>query len=226
MFYINTLVKELALKKTSQNTNLSTAAKFIARRIHELSCRHSQLEIATAAGFKSPGMLAMIKTGKAKLPLERVISLAKALECDPGHLVRLTLQQTLSQQVLDQIFAGAHGSISTNEWGIVVRVRGLSGNTDPKLTPAHDALLTKAFASPSPSPMTPPPASSDPIYANAVSMALLIQATLARRELRNAKKFTAAVTGRIDSVAARLETLCTELDKLIRPLPPKTTSAP
>ena len=38
-------------------------------------------------------MLSMLKNRSTKLPLDRVPSLARVLECDPAYLLRLTLEQ-------------------------------------------------------------------------------------------------------------------------------------
>ena len=59
----------------------------------------------------------------------------------------------------------------------------------------------------------------------ATTMCLIVEAKAARRELGNAKQFTAAIVGRIDRVAARLELLRTELETLIEPLPPSAKSS-
>ena len=79
-------------------------AQFISERIDELRPRFSQTEISTTAGFPSPNMLSMIKDGKAKLPMDRVLGLAQALSCDVTTLTRLALQQFYDQPVLDLIF--------------------------------------------------------------------------------------------------------------------------
>ena len=42
----------------------------------------------------------MIKTGSAKLPLDRVPEFAKALDTDPAHLLRLAIEQTHGQKML------------------------------------------------------------------------------------------------------------------------------
>jgi plasmid maintenance system antidote protein VapI len=86
------------------HTETSRAAQFIARRVYDLQSRKTQGEIAAAAGFKSAGMISMIISGRAKLPIERAVDLAKALECEPSMLVRLALEQTLSETVLEEIF--------------------------------------------------------------------------------------------------------------------------
>ena len=61
-------------------------ANFIEMRVLALRPRKSQIETATEAGYVNPNMLAMIKNGLTKLPLDRVPSVAKALECDPKLL--------------------------------------------------------------------------------------------------------------------------------------------
>ena len=81
----------------------SRVAEFVAHRIHELRMTQSQSDIAAAAGFASPNMLSMIKEGKAKLPLERAIRLAAALECNPRKLILLALEDTMPPAVLLEI---------------------------------------------------------------------------------------------------------------------------
>lgn len=53
----------------------------------------TQHEIARAVGYDKPNMITMIKQGRIKLPLNRVGPLAKALNVDPVHLLRLTLSE-------------------------------------------------------------------------------------------------------------------------------------
>jgi DNA-binding Xre family transcriptional regulator len=82
------------------NRTLSRLASFVARRIKDLAGVRSQREIARIAGFTQPNMVSMIKTGEAKLPLERVEKLAIALDCDPHHLAQLALEQFHGPEVL------------------------------------------------------------------------------------------------------------------------------
>jgi len=114
------------------STKTSRVAQFISRRIDDLRPRRSQLEIATAAGFQ-PNMLSMIKDAKAKLPLERVVPLAKALECDPAELAVLAFEQFYPQPVLDVLFSAATKREVTGEletvaiWAVALgaEVRGV-----------------------------------------------------------------------------------------------------
>jgi transcriptional regulator with XRE-family HTH domain len=68
-----------------------TVAEYIDRQID--LCGKKQLQIAQEAGFDKPNMITMIKQGKTKLPLEKIGRMAKALEVDPLHLFRMTMQE-------------------------------------------------------------------------------------------------------------------------------------
>jgi hypothetical protein len=67
-------------KKPHADTGL---AKHIERRVLELKSKKSQLQIASEAGFPNPNMVTMIKTGTSKLALDRVPSMARALDVIP-----------------------------------------------------------------------------------------------------------------------------------------------
>ena len=67
----------------------SRLAQFVTRRVLELKPRKTQAQIAAEAGFPNPNMISMIKGGASKLALDRVPSLAVALECDPARMVLL-----------------------------------------------------------------------------------------------------------------------------------------
>ena len=65
----------------------SRLAKFLDRRILELAGKKSQREIAIQAGFPNPNYVSMIKAGSSKLPLDRVPSMAKALDVDRNRAI-------------------------------------------------------------------------------------------------------------------------------------------
>jgi hypothetical protein len=109
-------------------------AHYIDKRILELRPRKTQLAIANEVGFVSPNMLAMIKSGASKLPLDRVASLAKALECDPVMLFVLALEQldrNTTEQTIRQIFGTL---VSQNEVAWLEEIRRASDHSNPGLT--------------------------------------------------------------------------------------------
>jgi len=125
-----------------QNT---ATAKLIADRIRDLSHRKTQAEIASEAGFPNANMMSFLKNGRNKVPIDRVPSLAKALEVDPAYLLRLALDQAVgatAAKAITEIF----GSPTTeNERGWLTELRDASGNSDPRLTARSRAVLRGIF---------------------------------------------------------------------------------
>ena len=120
-------------------------AKFIEMRVLELRPRKSQIEIATEAGYVNPNMLAMIKNGSTKLPLDRVPSVAKALECDPKLLFKLALEQlggATTAATVETIFGTV---VTRNEVIWLAEIRDASGHSDPSLTARSRAALRAVF---------------------------------------------------------------------------------
>lgn len=71
----------------------SPTAKLIADPVRDLSHRKTQAEIASEAGFPNANMMTFLKNGRNKVPIDRVPSLAKALEVDPAYRMRLAPDQ-------------------------------------------------------------------------------------------------------------------------------------
>ena len=71
--------------------NKSTVARFIATRIEETG--QMQKDIAAKVGFEHPNIITMIKQGKTKLPLDKVGTMARALETDPVELLRMCMEE-------------------------------------------------------------------------------------------------------------------------------------
>ena len=132
----------MTIKKPHADTRL---AKFVEKRVLELRPSKSQIEIASEAGFVNPNMLAMIKSGAAKLALDRVPGLAAALECDPRHLFRLALEQSLgstASRTIDEIFGTI---VSRNEVAWLEEIRDASDKSDPTLTLRLRSALRGVF---------------------------------------------------------------------------------
>lgn len=129
-------------KKPHADTRL---AQYVERRVLELKPKKSQLQIASEAGFPNPNMVTMIKNGTSKLALDRVPSMARALECDPAYLMRLSLEQAV-EDTAAQAIAEIYGTpITVNEVGWLAEIRDASGDTDPRLTSRSRAALRAIF---------------------------------------------------------------------------------
>ena len=58
----------------------------------------SQVQIAAEAGYPNPSMLSMLKSGEQRLPLNRILPLAKALRADPYVVFGLALEQHMGPE--------------------------------------------------------------------------------------------------------------------------------
>ncbi|GGE28321.1 hypothetical protein SAMN05421774_11816 [Gemmobacter megaterium] len=125
-----------------QNT---ATAHLIADRVRDLSHRKTQAEIASEAGFANANMLSMLKSGKNKVPLDRVPSLAKALEVDPAYLMRLALDQAVGATAAKAITEIFGTPATENERGWLTELREASDNSDPRLTARSRTALRAIF---------------------------------------------------------------------------------
>ncbi len=80
--------------------------KLIRDRINEMSGVKTQREIAAEIGYDKPQVLSMYKRGEAKVPLERLPAIARALNIDLALLFRSGLEQWWAgeQEALNQMF--------------------------------------------------------------------------------------------------------------------------
>lgn len=74
------------MHKTEDNI---TVAEYLTQKIAESG--KTQQVIAEECGFDSPNIITMFKKGDTRLPLNRVEQLAKALDVDAAHLLRLVM---------------------------------------------------------------------------------------------------------------------------------------
>jgi transcriptional regulator with XRE-family HTH domain len=120
---------------------------FISKQIDVVKAASgkTQREIAAEVGYEKPNMIAMMRAGDVKVPLDKVPALAKALHVDPAFLLRLAMNQYWPEMAdaIAQIF----GTICTaNEVEILEHIRKVSKNTDPALNRDLAAKLRAAFS--------------------------------------------------------------------------------
>jgi len=120
-------------------------AHYLERRILELKPKKTQTAIALEAGFVNPNMLAIVKAGKSKLPLDRVPGLAKALGCDATMLFMMALEQLggdTTELAIKQIFGTL---VTRNEVAWLEEIRRASGNADLSLTTKARTAIRGVF---------------------------------------------------------------------------------
>lgn len=120
-------------------------AKFVEIRVLELRPKKTQLKIASEAGFTNPNIISMFKNGSSKLALDRVPSLAKALECDAAHLMRLTLEQAIGGTAAAALVDILGTPVTENERAWLAEIRDASENIDPRMTARGRTALRSVF---------------------------------------------------------------------------------
>jgi len=108
-------------------------AKFLSRKLTELKGEKTATEIARSLGYNQGNLISMFKRGEAKVPLDKIPALAKALNVDIAHLMRLGLEQYWPDKLA--VISHAFGHIVTaNELALLQEVRERTDNLDPKLS--------------------------------------------------------------------------------------------
>lgn len=125
---------------------VSRIAKLVNDRLNELSGVKSQRDIAEIVGYANQNMITMIKQGTAKVALDRVPLLAKALEIDPVHLMRLAMEQFYTPKTAASLMELFSQVMTRNEADIIETIRRASDDTDPKLTDEMRAELIRFFS--------------------------------------------------------------------------------
>lgn len=104
-----------------------TVAQFINQQL-ALSPK-SQKQVAMEAGYERPNNITMLKQGLTKLPIGRVVPLARALDIDPVHLLRLALAeyQPENWEVLEELLGDR--LVSQAELSLLAVVREAASGT-------------------------------------------------------------------------------------------------
>lgn len=109
---------------------ITTIADFIADRLAESD--KTQREIAAECGFETPNIITMFKNGSTKVPLNRIGALAKALDADPAHMLRLAMQEYMPD-TWESIENTLKSTLLTaNELKLLRAYREATSNADPE----------------------------------------------------------------------------------------------
>jgi hypothetical protein len=109
-------------------------ADYVAKHLEiQAAAGRTARQIAAEVGFKNPNMISMIKTGRAKVPFEKIPALARALRVDVALLLRLALEQQWPK--INKTVCEIFGSILTaNERDIIETVRMVSKSSAITIT--------------------------------------------------------------------------------------------
>ncbi len=76
---------------TGASHNIFTA--YVAAKLDAVAHRKSEAQIGKEIGYQGPQIIGMFRTGEARVPLDKVVPLAKAIDADPAYLAYLWLKQ-------------------------------------------------------------------------------------------------------------------------------------
>lgn len=130
---------------TKSTTRRTTVAEFIADRLAESD--KTQREIAQECGFEHPNIITMFKNGSTKLPVNRIGALAKALDVDSAHLLRLVMLEYLPEtwQCVEELMQST--LLTANELALVRAYREATGDSDARpVVINRDAVITVVAA--------------------------------------------------------------------------------
>lgn len=123
-------------------TKARNVAEYISMQLH--LCGKSQTQIAEEVGFEKPNVITMIKQGKTKVPLNKIGSMAKALEVDPVFFFRMVMNEYMPD-LMDMIAAITNQPIITrNEMDFIHVIRS-SKVENPKLRTEAEKKKLKEF---------------------------------------------------------------------------------
>ena len=114
-----------------KNTPVSVA-EFIAERLAAID--KTQRQIATECGLENANVITMFKQGSTKLPLNRIGPLAKALDVDPAHLLRLAMLEYMPDtwDAIENVMQST--LLTANEFELIRAYRAATGDNDAVAT--------------------------------------------------------------------------------------------
>jgi transcriptional regulator with XRE-family HTH domain len=130
--------------KASAPSKSSPLTDYLIKQIDIVtSMGKTQRDIAEALGYNRPNMISMMKYGDVKIPLAKVPALAKVLNVDPAHLMRLVLAHQYGEEgaALAAIFGS---TVTKNEAKLLETWRSIVGDEDPEFTPAMQRAIRAA----------------------------------------------------------------------------------
>ena len=117
-------------------------AEYISWQIN--LCGKSQIEIAKESGFDKPNVITMIKQGKTKVPLNKIGSMAKALEIDPVFFFKLCVTEYMPDMMEIIASITSQPVITQNEMGFIEVIRS-SKVVNPKLRTDEERSALREF---------------------------------------------------------------------------------
>lgn len=115
-------------------------AEYLA--FHLDASKRTQRDIANEIGYANANVLTMFKQGITKIPIAVAPRLAVALGVDPGHFLRMVIDEYMPD-LLSEIEKHMGGLCTRNELTMVRTIRTVTKDKDPEMS---DELKKKLIA--------------------------------------------------------------------------------
>lgn len=102
-------------------------------------------EMAEEMGYARSNIISMWRTGRSRIPLERLPDLSKMLNVSMAELLPMWIEQ-YAPQVRVEVGKMFNRLVSENEFEVVQAVRDASGQTNPKPSRAQLKAVRDAFS--------------------------------------------------------------------------------
>lgn len=114
-----------------------SVAKYLEQQL--AVCGKSQREVSAEIGYTNPNIITMFKTGATKIPVTKAAALAKALNIDPAHMLRLVMNEYMPDTwtAIEDIL-GTDSLLTEQEKSVAMFVREIAGDAPFDLTVAEN----------------------------------------------------------------------------------------
>lgn len=107
-------------------------------------------EVAAELGYKAANMISMWRTGKTRVPLEKLPDFARLMKLDLGVLLPMWLEQSWGERVDAEIQLQRFASRITtdHEAPVILAIRGATKMRDPAWSPDQILATTAVLSDP------------------------------------------------------------------------------
>jgi len=142
------------MRRKTRHENLECpVAELVDKTVFNDFAETPHQEIAEAAGFKLGNNIAMIRQGKYKVPIDKAVRLAKAIEIDPANFAILCIREYLDgvSSALDAVNLLPKSDLEIGSTQAVLNALRQSGTKkrsyDPELQAKIDQLIREYYQS-------------------------------------------------------------------------------
>lgn len=107
-----------------------SSAEYFAN--HLAICGKSQKDVAFEAGYTKPNIITMFKQGLTSIPVAAAPKLARAINVDPAHFLRIVMEEH-HPDLLSTLEETLGGFATANESEFLKLFREATGNEDPPM---------------------------------------------------------------------------------------------